>query len=356
MWAKKGVECWQVIQAVCVAVLCVSSVSRRPSGRLEVVQLMRMMDDMLEKAGVEGLLELVKVEQNIYNIVFHEVIRQVTVGCVERGQLLAKLRQRYQSLLDRIPRRLKALHAEAVAQRALDRRLTEEIYRIKASIELWIENVESYERAEKCDVSHDESAFLSVVQAYHDLYERHKARREAELLQMTEERDCWRQITVQLAVKVQETKMLIKVECSGQFGCLSFEELSPINSKDFYVLFLQMLAIQCDEYQGEKQLLCQQKLNDLDEVLEKWLFLSLQLFDRHPSPDFEAPNGQRVLRDLDRVLSEHLKQLGVQVSEESGESRQSSYTYTHTHINHKIFITPLSLFALNVTKFHFSKF
>lgn len=37
-------------------------------------------------------MELVRVEQNIYNIVFHEVIRQVTVSCAERGQLLAKLR------------------------------------------------------------------------------------------------------------------------------------------------------------------------------------------------------------------------------------------------------------------------
>lgn len=41
---------------------------------------------------MESLLDLVRVEQNIYNIVFHEVIRQVTVGCTERGQLLAKLR------------------------------------------------------------------------------------------------------------------------------------------------------------------------------------------------------------------------------------------------------------------------
>lgn len=41
---------------------------------------------------MEGLLELVRAEQNIYNIVFHEVIRQVTVSCTERGQLLEKLR------------------------------------------------------------------------------------------------------------------------------------------------------------------------------------------------------------------------------------------------------------------------
>lgn len=44
-------------------------------------------------------------------------------------------RQRYQSLIERIPQRLKALHTEAVAQRALDRRLTEEILRIKISMQ-----------------------------------------------------------------------------------------------------------------------------------------------------------------------------------------------------------------------------
>lgn len=41
---------------------------------------------------MESLLELVQMEQNIYNSVFHEVIRQVAVSCAERGQLLAKLR------------------------------------------------------------------------------------------------------------------------------------------------------------------------------------------------------------------------------------------------------------------------
>lgn len=44
-------------------------------------------------------------------------------------------RQRYQALLDRIPRRLKALHTETVAQKSLGRRLTEEIHRIKSSLQ-----------------------------------------------------------------------------------------------------------------------------------------------------------------------------------------------------------------------------
>ncbi|XP_035031600.2 axonemal dynein light chain domain-containing protein 1 [Hippoglossus stenolepis] len=208
--------------------------SLRPSGRLEVVQLMRMMDDMLEKAGVdqqseqltqlsqmEGLLELVQVEQNIYNIVFHEVIRQVSVGCAERGQLLAKLRQRYQSLLERMPRCLKALHTEAVAQRALDRRLTEEIHHIKTSIqqlstELFkirdhdasvSQQVEFTHRqlAEELDQSHTNSG---VVQGYHELYELQRGRLEAQMLQTTEERDSWSQLTFRFALKVISVKKL----------------------------------------------------------------------------------------------------------------------------------------------------
>lgn len=46
---------------------------------------------------MERLLELVQMEQNIYNTVFHEVIRQVTVSCAERGQLLAKLRLAFEA-------------------------------------------------------------------------------------------------------------------------------------------------------------------------------------------------------------------------------------------------------------------
>lgn len=49
--------------------------------------------------------------------------------------------------------------------------------------------------------------FLSVVQGYHQLYELHRARLEAQLLQMTEERDFWSQFTKRFAVKVQKANM-----------------------------------------------------------------------------------------------------------------------------------------------------
>ncbi|XP_029939538.1 axonemal dynein light chain domain-containing protein 1 [Salarias fasciatus] len=388
--------------------------SLRPSGRMEAVQLMRMMDDMLEKAGVdkpseeltelsqlEGLLELVKVEQNIYNIVFHELIRQVSVGCAERGQLLAKLRQRYQSLLDRIPLQLKALHTEAVAQRSLDRQLTKEIHRIKTSIQelnMELSKIRDHDAfvsqqaehahrqlAESLKQTHTNS---DVVQGYHELYELQRARLEAQLLQMTEERDCWSQCTFSLALKVISTKKLQLVSqlhiseqswfksaehCILYITSKSTEDLDIVMGladiwRQQFTAFMsqlketehakcsQITAIkqgitrwlsffaaqnkspepkydkhsmeeihddllswsECESYQGEKQLCCQQTLSELRSIQEKWINMSFQLFRRHFSPGSELPGGHQVLKELDSLLSELLNHLESQVTGENG--------------------------------------
>ncbi|XP_038571392.1 axonemal dynein light chain domain-containing protein 1 isoform X2 [Micropterus salmoides] len=393
--------------------------SLKPSGRLEVVQLMRMMDDMLVKAGVdqqseeltelsqmEGLLELVQVEQNIYNIVFHEMIRQVSVSCAERGQLLAKLRQRYQSLLERIPCRLKALHTEAVAQRALDRRLIEEINRIKTSIQqlsMELSRIRDHDAlvSQQAECAHRQLAAAldqthtnaDVVQGYHELYELQRGRLEAQLLQMTAERDYWSQFTFCLALKVISVKKLLlisQLHISEQSWSKTAEhcnlyltskdtenlkiivELSDYWKKQLTAFMSQLkktdhahceqisavlqgiakwlafcstqnkcpdpksekaslekmhadlkkwssiLALQCEYFQGEKLLCRQQTLGELGSVQERWLNMSLQLFRRHPSPVGEPPGAQQAQRELDWVISEHLKKLDVQVSGESG--------------------------------------
>ncbi|XP_035504357.2 axonemal dynein light chain domain-containing protein 1 isoform X2 [Scophthalmus maximus] len=393
--------------------------SLRPSGRLEVIQLLRMMDDMLEKAGVdhqseeltqlsqiEGLLELVQVEQNIYNVVFHEVIRQVSVGCAERGQLLAKLRQRYQSLLERIPRRLKALHTEAVAQRALDRRLTDEIRHIRTSIQRLsteLSNIRDHDAfvcqqaehahrklAEALDQTHTDS---DVVQGYHELYELQRGRLEAQLLQMTEERDCWSQLTFCFALKVISVKKLQLVsqlhvheqswsktaehcilyltskdtehlniimeltdhwedqltafmshmkktehaqceEMNGlQLGITKWIAFCDAQNKSPYPKYenvtlekihadlkqwSNMLARQCERYQGEELFCRQQTLVELGRVQERWLNMSLQLFRRHSSPEGEPPANEPVLRELVKLLPELLKQLDTQATGETG--------------------------------------
>ncbi|KAM8875720.1 axonemal dynein light chain domain-containing protein 1 isoform 3-T3 [Spinachia spinachia] len=285
--------------------------SLRPSGRLEVIQLMRIMDDMLEKAGVdqqfeelteisqmEALLELVQVEQNIYNVVFHEVIRQVSVGCAERGQLLAKLRQRYQSLLERIPCRLKALHTEAVAQRAVDRRLTEEIHRIKTSIQklnMELSRIRDHdasvsqeaERAhrqlagalEQCQTNSD------VVQGYQEFYELHRGRYEAQLLQMTEERDSLRQFVLDLALKVIRAKRLtlisqIHIVAQSWFNtavhCRLF--LSSKDTEDLTILMVlttkwkEQLTAFMANFENIEHAQCEQ-ISAIQQGISKWLAL-----------------------------------------------------------------------------------
>lgn len=79
----------------------------------------------------------------------------MTVECKERGELLSKLRDRYSSLLSRVPRQIKrfvsikllfsseskenddcfvSLHEELMAQRALDRRLAEQLIQFKSTV------------------------------------------------------------------------------------------------------------------------------------------------------------------------------------------------------------------------------
>ncbi|KAA0712123.1 Axonemal dynein light chain domain-containing protein 1 [Triplophysa tibetana] len=202
--------------------------SMKPTSRLEVMQLMRVMDDMLEKAGVnqdlqelselsqmENLLELVRAEQNIYNIVFHELIRQVSVECAERGQLLAKLRQRYAALLDRIPWQVKGLHSETLAQRALDRRLTEEIMSFRNSVTKLNMELSMMKEHDECvskeaEESKEELAKAleesqrnaDIVAKYHDLYELQRRRLRGQMLHLSDERDLWRKATYSLAIKI----------------------------------------------------------------------------------------------------------------------------------------------------------
>lgn len=64
-----------------------------------MLHLAKVLDSMLEKAGIgentykeeittptylHKLLELVETEQNIYNVIFHELIRQVNISSMYR--------------------------------------------------------------------------------------------------------------------------------------------------------------------------------------------------------------------------------------------------------------------------------
>ncbi|KFO13631.1 Axonemal dynein light chain domain-containing protein 1, partial [Balearica regulorum gibbericeps] len=220
---------------------------RKPSGRLEVIQLMEVMDSMLEKAGVDklirvtgpsqlhNLLELMKAEQNIYNIVFHELIRQVSVDCMERGQLLSKLRQRYVGLLERIPEQMKTLYKKMMAQQLVDKHITGELLYFKESVgqlaselcevrehdrkvtkeaekaqeELAAAMQEAKANANKCiSLSFPSS---NLFEEYRELYELQRARLEEQVLQLARERDIWSSAAYDLALKIIDRKQLTLV-------------------------------------------------------------------------------------------------------------------------------------------------
>ncbi|KAM3876284.1 axonemal dynein light chain domain-containing protein 1 [Diretmus argenteus] len=309
--------------------------SLRPSGRLEAVQLMRTMDEMLEKTGMEqqceemtdisqmqGLLELVRVEQNIYNVVFHELIRQVSVGCAERGQLLAKLRSRYQSLLERIPRRLKALHTEVLAQRALDRRLTEEILRFRTSIQqlnVELSRIRDHDAlvsqqaerarqqlAEALDQAHNNS---DLVHDYHELYEMHRLRLEAEQVRLTDERDHWSRVTFSLALKMislKKLKLVSRLHVSEQSWSKTAQHctifLTSQDTEDRNVItqltdqWKDQLTAFMSRLRETEHAQCEQ-IHGVQQGIAKWLaFCTMQ--NMSPDPKYGKVSEEEIHADL----------------------------------------------------------
>ncbi|NXN26565.1 AXDN1 protein, partial [Nycticryphes semicollaris] len=324
--------------------------SMKPSGRLEVIQLMEVMDSMLEKAGVDKLirvtgpsqlhnaLELMKAEQNIYNIVFHELIRQVSVDCMERGQLLSKLRQRYVGLLERIPEQMTILYKNMMAQRLVNRHITEDLLIFK-------ENIEQLAR-ELCEVQeHDHKvtkeaekaqeelaagmqeakASINLLEEYRELYELQRRRLEEQVLLVARERDIWSSAAFDLALKIIDRNQLTLVRRLHVSGSTLINLLKHFTvllaSKDTGDLadlqeeteqFRERLAHVGAEIERSKESSLG-KLQTVCSSLNKWL----QYF--HCS-DFSSPANEKLLdeilqdiKNMINILKEDLQQYGGEV-------------------------------------------
>ncbi|RXN20437.1 axonemal dynein light chain domain-containing 1 [Labeo rohita] len=153
--------------------------------------------------------------------------------------------ERYVALLDRIPRQVKGLHTETLAQKALDRRLTEEIIHFKSSIaklnmELSAmkehdENVskEAGEAKEELAKALEESQRnANIVAEYHELYELQRRRLEGQMSQLYDEKDLWRKATYSLAVKI------IKINKLHLVRRLNISEQTWAKTADHFTVFL----------------------------------------------------------------------------------------------------------------------
>ncbi|XP_004706864.1 axonemal dynein light chain domain-containing protein 1 [Echinops telfairi] len=200
--------------------------SMKPNKRVEVIKLNNVMDTLLERAGVENqeytgptqmhkLLHMLKTEQTIYNTVFHELIRQVTVDCADRGELLSKIRQRYVQMLDQIAQQMIDFYKDLVTQRIMDQRILEELYNFKNVIEeltreLCLVREHDIKLTKEADKAHkdlaqallDAEKNAKIVEEYHDLYTLQRGRMESDINHLISERDIWSSATYQLALKV----------------------------------------------------------------------------------------------------------------------------------------------------------
>uniref|UniRef100_A0A8C9AVE4 Axonemal dynein light chain domain containing 1 n=1 Tax=Phocoena sinus TaxID=42100 RepID=A0A8C9AVE4_PHOSS len=202
--------------------------SMKPNKRIEVVQLNDVMDAMLERAGVENqaytgptkmhkLLHILKKEQTIYNTVFHELIRQVSVDCADRGELLSKIRERYVQMLDQIAWHMTDFYKDMVTQRVMDQRILEELYNFNNVIEeltreLCLVQAHDMKLTKEAEKAHralaqallDAEKNARIVEEYHDLYTLQRGRMESDIKQLMAERDIWNSATYELSVKVIE--------------------------------------------------------------------------------------------------------------------------------------------------------
>eukprot|EP00753_Platysulcus_tardus_P015980 PLAT5360.1.p1 GENE.PLAT5360.1~~PLAT5360.1.p1 ORF type:complete len:1329 (+),score=498.64 PLAT5360.1:509-3988(+) len=88
--------------------------SLRPTGRRDVVLLGRwLLEQLGEAEKMEDPAQALLRAQQIYSTCFHELVRQVSLQCVERGQLLARVWKTFVALFDRI---IKLYHQRSKAE------------------------------------------------------------------------------------------------------------------------------------------------------------------------------------------------------------------------------------------------
>uniref|UniRef100_A0A670Y768 Axonemal dynein light chain domain containing 1 n=1 Tax=Pseudonaja textilis TaxID=8673 RepID=A0A670Y768_PSETE len=339
----------------------------KPSGRLEVLQLMKVMDTMLEKAGtndvnvgMHNILEVIKVEQNIYNIVFHEIIRQVSVDCAERGQLLSKLRygvlctnapslfvishqsfflfymflsyrQRYVELLERIPRQMRTLFREMMAQRVMDKHITDELFHFKQAIGQLTRELNTIRE-------HDHRTTFEAEKAYQELA---RAVKESEMntgkQYLSEERDnvIWKTFrnlcnvyksNKKWTLEDQDAEVLVeqveettreRTRKSCRVGFFKMGNLS--GNKYIYCFFFQMLNDELAQYGGDMLLLRQEPLKMATKLQKQWVDLGVALHGRHKDLQGRKPAESNMLEEINKDCSHLNEQYCTRVNGENGK-------------------------------------
>ncbi|XP_070932378.1 axonemal dynein light chain domain-containing protein 1 isoform X2 [Macaca nemestrina] len=358
--------------------------SMKPNKRVEVAQLNDVMDTMLERAGVENqeytgptkmhkLLHILKKEQTIYNTIFHELIRQVSVDCADRGELLSKVRERYVQMLDQIARQMIDFYKDLVTQRVMDQRILEELYNFKHVIEeltreLCLVRAHDVKLTKETEKAHkdlaqallDAEKNAKMVEEYHDLYTLQRERMENDMKQLMAERDIWSSATYELALKDTEdlallqkltqkwrnlvnkfkqeveemeesTRETLKIVEKGLTKWQeSFNEkdiLSPNNGNVFDSVILdfkqwqKMLNEKKEEFTGDVLLSKYDTLKIIKHLQENWTDTGLGIFNRHKSLEGELPSERQYMEEIIKNIQKLYKEYEIRINGDNGYSK-----------------------------------
>ncbi|ORZ33973.1 hypothetical protein BCR44DRAFT_1390896, partial [Catenaria anguillulae PL171] len=166
-------------------------------------------------AEIRSLLRLAEDENVIYDGVFNEMVRQVTVHMIERGDLLAEIRKRYANMFAQIPKVVKNLYGELCAERVMNRRLAGELLRTRDSVRQLGERLVAIQRAEAIVSAQGTDARDQLLEVlartehvdetlaeYHALYRMQRKRLEMQIRHMDQERKVWVDAATHLALRI----------------------------------------------------------------------------------------------------------------------------------------------------------
>lgn len=197
----------------------------RPATRKEVALLKHTMQTLVKEVGADmdmdyptemhAFLAVIQEEQKIYDAVFQELIRQVTVNMIERGEVLAEIRNRYANMFTKIPKHVKHLHMELVAQRKLNRRLTLELLHSRESVselirDLAIIRKHDMDITKKAQDSQEKLVSVltqsdnteEILEEYHKLYRMQRDRLEDAVRIAEQEKRMWVDAATALALRI----------------------------------------------------------------------------------------------------------------------------------------------------------
>ncbi|KAJ3018697.1 Axonemal dynein light chain domain-containing protein 1 [Thoreauomyces humboldtii] len=197
----------------------------KPVTRKEVALLKFTMQTLIKEVGAEpdseyptemhAFLAIIQEEQKIYDAVFQELIRQVTVNMIERGEVLGEIRNRYANMFTKIPKHVRNLHIELVAQRKLNRRLSHELLHSKETVaelvrELGIIRKHDMDITKQAEDSQEKLVSVltqsdnteEILEEYHKLYRMQRDRLEDAVRLAEQEKRIWVEAATALALRI----------------------------------------------------------------------------------------------------------------------------------------------------------